>query len=295
MAIKRRTVWTSLLIGASLTPVLTEAATKLAAATGSATLQAAGAVHNDYLITVAEAATAPSTSQGGEGGEGGGEGGEGGVDYEKAALDPAEFLIALDVIRAHYLCGRDAYLEGSKDAGAQMFAHPIGEVYVGLAPVVAKLGIADFEGKMQDAVALAAAGGDAKPVTTAVDTVLAALDAAAAKAPRSDDTKVRTEARVLGEILNRAALQYGSAQGPGAAEARLDGYGFYKAAAARAAVALPLITAANADAGKAAGAALSALAQAFPTATGPASATPPEPSVLLSVVSKAVLALSGVR
>lgn len=288
MVIKRRTVWTSLLVGAALVPSAAPSIADAAAAASAAALdaasQAAGAGHNGYLITVADSVSTQ-----------GGEGGEGGVDFEKAALDPAVFLIALDVIRAHYLCGRDAYLEGNKEAGAQMFAHPIGEVYVGLAPVVAKLGIADFEGKMQDAVGLASAGGDVKAVAAAVNDVLAALDAAGAKAPRSQDSKVRIEAQVLGEILNRAALQYSSAQAPDATEARLDGYGFYKAAAARAPVAMPMIAAQSPEAAQLVQAALDGLARAFPSATGPAPANPPEPGVVLAAISKAGLALSGLR
>lgn len=276
MVTSRRIVWTSLVMGASLAPALGVLSQDTAAGTSAGTLMAAAA-------------------QGGEGGEGGGEGGEGGVDFEKAALDPVVFLTALDVIRAHYLSGRDAYVDGHKEAGAQMFAHPIGEIYVGLAPVIKQLGIADFEAAMQSAVDVGSAKGDAGPVLEKVNAVLVALDVAAAKAPRATDSRARVEALVLSDILNRAALQYSAAQS-GGEEAKLDGYGLYKAAALRAETALPLIASGHADAAQQVRLALTVLSQAFPKPVGvPADAKLPETATVLATVSKAALALSGVR
>ena len=91
------------------------------------------------------------------------QGGEGGVSAERAAADPAAFLTVLDIIVAHYLAGRGAYGVGKTQAAAELFAHPIAEVYVDMEPVFEARGVAPFRDEMERAseLALARAEGDA--------------------------------------------------------------------------------------------------------------------------------------
>lgn len=174
----------------------------------------------------------------GEGGEGeGGEGGEGGVDPAAAAKDPAVYLSALDVIRAHYLAG-EAMLEeeDGRQAAGEMFAHPISEVYIDLEPVFEAQGAPLFMDEMTDAVDLALGDASLDEVKAAVAKVYAALDAAAEKAPAGDRSATAVAAALMADMFDRAAKQYDLAIGPsGSDEAWIDGYGYWKTAELRAA------------------------------------------------------------
>ena len=186
----------------------------------------------------------------GEGQGEGGEGGEGGVDPAAAATDPVAYLTALDIIRAHYLAGIAMLdVEGSRLPAGEMFAHPISEVYIDLEPVFEARGVALFMDDMTDAVELALGDASAADVEAAAAKVLAALDAAADKAPASDRSALQIEAALTAGMFERAAKQYDAATSTGGTdEAWLDGYGFWKVAEARAATLLTALDARD-DAG----------------------------------------------
>ncbi|MCO6419131.1 hypothetical protein JYK14_23645 [Siccirubricoccus sp. KC 17139] len=184
-------------------------------------------------------AAAPLT-QGGEGGEGG----EGGVDADRAATDPVAFILALDVVAAHYLAGRRAYEAGRHTAAAEMFAHPIAEIYAELEGVFQDRGVPPFQEKMQEASTLALDRAPRGRVSAAVDQVLAALKEAEAKAPGAGPS-LPVRARVVGEMLDRAALQHSYALRSRELEPYLDGLGLYLAAEARAKAVAPALEAAG--------------------------------------------------
>ena len=242
------------------------------------------------LIGVVEAAAQPMVSQGGA--SQGGEGGERGVNPAAAARDPALFLGALDAIAAHYYAGRDAYRAGDHEAAAEMFAHPIGEVYGDLEPILVERGVAPFEAEMLDAVEVASAGAPADEVDAAVDEVLARLHAAAAEAPASELPQVAIQGKVLAELLDRAALMYWQATADPAGEAYLDGYGYLHAAEARAEDGLTAIEATDPAAAGAAREALAVLRATFPTVERPADLTI-DPGLVLSSASLAMLKLGS--
>lgn len=216
----------------------------------------------------APAIPAAPAAQGGEGGEAGG---EGGIDPALAATDPVEFLIAMDVIAAHYAAGQDIYRLGEAQAAGEMFAHPIAEVYADLEDVLLRLGAADFREAMERASTLALDRAPTAEIEQAVAAVRAALRAAESHAPGIGATP-KVQAVVVADMADRAALQYAVAlREPDQLEPYLDGYGLYRAAADRAARVGPELRAANLGAVlEAIQATLAALAVAYPTATRPA-------------------------
>lgn len=234
------------------------------------------------------AGTVPDATAGGEGGEGG----EGGIDLDRAADDPAVFLTALDVVAAHVLAARDAHAAGAHQAAAEMFAHPIAEILVPLEGVFAARGVPAFQDRLERAVGLALDGASPDAVGAAANAVLAALDEAALRAP-GDGPGLAARARVLGGMLDRAALQYAAAaREPDALEPYLDGYGFLQAARRRASGVLPALEAAGRGAAVAAvRTAFALLDQAYPGALRPAVPPPTEPGVLLAAAGRARLAL----
>ncbi len=112
--------------------------------------------HGQAAATAHQAPTTPAFSEGeGEGeGEGGGGGGEFGIDPVAAGNDPVVYGIAIEVMRAHYLAGIDAFQAGDRTAGAEMFAHPISEIYIDFEPVLDALGAPQF-GDTMNAAAVA--------------------------------------------------------------------------------------------------------------------------------------------
>jgi hypothetical protein len=222
----------------------------------------------------------------------GGEGGERGVDPAAAATDPAIFLGALDAIAAHYYAGRDAYRAGEREAATEMFAHPIGEVYLELESILVGRGIAPFEAEMLNAVELAGAGASADEVDAAVGQVLGRLREAAAEAPAAELPAAAVEGRVLAEMLDRAALMYWQAASDPAGEAYLDGYGYLRAAEARAETSLAAIQAKDPAAAAATEEALALLRSTFPTVQRPETLTV-DPGLVLSTASVAMLKLGS--
>lgn len=279
---RRRRLWTSLSAAALLAP-------GAAAATPSQTdspverAAAAPAAAADSIV-VAQA-------QGGEGGEGseGGEGGEGGVDPARAAEDPVTYLIALDIIRAHYLAGLGAYAAGNRQAAAEMFVHPIAEVYYTLEPVLEARDVPPFVDAMTEAGDLAFAGADLADIRDAAEAVLAATEEAARHAPESARARAAVEAAVVADMVDRAARQYAFAKSQDMPGAYLDGYGYFKAAARRADATRAAIRDRDEKAWARIEAALEALEAAYPEAEPPESLDR-DPGALLSAASRAVLA-----
>lgn len=178
---------------------------------------------------------APDYRMAGEGeGEGSGAatGGEMGIDPEVAANDPVVYLTALEVMRAHYIAGLDALEAGERSAGAEMFSHPISEIYVDLEPVLAGRGVEPFMDTLTEASVAPYQGASDAEIETAVNAVLEAIDRAEAAAPEADDMAL-VRAKVLADLIERSALQYEFAASADAPEgAFLDGYGFARTAQA---------------------------------------------------------------
>ncbi|MEO1730867.1 MAG: hypothetical protein AAFR64_09020 [Pseudomonadota bacterium] len=175
----------------------------------------------------------------GEGGEGeGGEGeagpgdGEGGVAVLDAATDPVTYGAALAIVEAHAIAARDAYLAGKTEEAAEMFAHPVAEVLADMDPVFEQLGVTDFKATMTDASTAAFEADNAAGVEASFDAITEALAAAAEKAPSSDLSAGVVTAGVVSDQIDRAIAMYGKAAGSEEYGPYLDGYGFYKAAAA---------------------------------------------------------------
>ena len=174
----------------------------------------------------------------GQGGEGG-EGGEAGINVEAAAKDPVEYGVALQVIAAHYYAGLAAYEGKEQEAGAQMFAHGLSEVYVAMEDVFKKRGVTDLGAKLEAAVAAAAENKPVAEVKRKANAVFSALTAAEKKAPKAELPVQAIRARIAAELVDRAAAQYAVIQKDNNLEAYLDGLGFVIAARAQAKGVLP--------------------------------------------------------
>ncbi|MCB1970297.1 MAG: hypothetical protein R3D03_10810 [Geminicoccaceae bacterium] len=225
------------------------------------------------------------------GGGEGGEGGEGGVEAADAASDPVVFLTALDVIAAHVIAGRDIYDAGNREAGTEMFAHAISEIYVEIESVLEELGASPFMDQLDRLLELA---GEQQPnarIDEAAAAVMQALDDAAGHAPASGHDEIGVEARVLAELIDRAARQYRVAQADGSDEAYIDGYGFLAAARLRFAGQREAIEALDQHAAAAIDNGITVLGRAFPSVEKDGAAVVPvgEPLVAASL---AVLATS---
>ena len=207
---------------------------------------------------------------GGEGaGEGGSAGGEFGIDPNAAAQDPVVYLTAIEVMRAHYLAGIEALEAGQRQAGGEMFAHAISEIYIDFEQVLEMRGAPTFMDALNAAAAAPFDGSSDAEVRAAVERVLDGFDTAESFAPSGTRSDAAVHARVMADLLERAALQYRFAGGEAAGgEAYLDGFGFYRAAAGMA-DSLPVVEAADPAAAGHLVEALSALAAAYPSADRP--------------------------
>jgi len=174
----------------------------------------------------------------GAGGEGG-EGGEGQIDPAAVESDPVDYGVALQVIAAHYHAGLLAYENGEQDAGAQMFAHGLSEVYVELEDILKRRGVTDLGDKLNAAVDDAAAKKPADVVRKRVQDVLDGLARAETFAPKSDKPAMAVKTEVMGETLERAAAQYRVGANSTDLESYLDGLGFTLAAQSDAKTVLP--------------------------------------------------------
>ena len=273
MAIKRRTrIWTT--VGtAALIGGLAGCSEPASETPADEVPQNEAQQHSTDTATETEnapAAPAGGWSEGEGEGEGGTGGGEFGIDPVAAENDPVVYMIALEVMRAHYLAGIDAYRAGDRTAGAEMFAHPISEIYIDFEPVLEPLGAPLFGETMTDASAAPYSGAGENEVIARVEDVLTAIDNAAGYAPQSDIPEGTVHAQVMADLVERAALQYRVVAGDSAAgEAYLDGYGFTKAAERYAAGHMDAIAAHNPDMAEALSDVLTRLQTAYPAALQP--------------------------
>lgn len=224
---------------------------------------------------------------------GGGEGGEGGIDPETAASDPVAYAIALQVIAAHFDAGIAAYAGGEQEAGAQMFAHGLSEVYAAMEDIFEKLGVTTLGAKLEAAVVAAADREPLAQVEQRADDVLRALQDAARRGPQPKSAE-RMQAYLAGELIERAAAQHAIAREDKGLEAYLDGLGFAIAARREADSALPSLRKSDKDAAAALEKALALLQRAYPGIKRPANGGVSEPELLVAA-SRARLAVSRYR
>lgn len=273
MAIKRRTrIWTT--VGtAALIGGLAGCSEPASETPADEVPQNEAQQHSTDTATQTEnapAAPAGGWSEGEGEGEGGTGGGEFGIDPVAAENDPVVYMIALEVMRAHYLAGIDAYRAGDRTAGAEMFAHPISEIYIDFEPVLENLGAPLFGETMTDASVAPYSGAGEAEVVARVEDVLTAIDNAAGYAPQSDRPEGTVHAQVMADLVERAALQYRVVASDAAAgEAYLDGYGFTKAAERYAAGHMDAIAAQTPDVAEALSGVLTRLQTAYPAALQP--------------------------
>jgi hypothetical protein len=249
----------------------------------------------------ASASTAAATAGEGEGGAGegeaaaasGGEGeggeGEGGVAVADAAKDPVAYGIALAVAEAHAAAARDAYAAGNKQAAGEMFAHPVSEVLLDMDPVFARLGVADFKPLFISASDAALAGKSSAEVNAAYDKIIAALRAAALKAPQNRASPAKVATGVIADMIERSSAMYRSLAKQEGDEPYLDGYGFSRAAANAFAASGGAIKAANPEGHARIAEALALLTKAYPLAKRPGKLAV-EPGVLSGASAKVMLA-----
>ena len=290
MGIKRRTrIWTT--VGtAALIGGLAGCSEPASDTPADEVPQSEAQQHATDTAAETETATTPPAGGWSEGegeGEGGSGGGEFGVDPVAAESDPVVYMIALEVMRAHYLAGIDAYQAGDRTAGAEMFAHPIGEIYIDFEPVLENLGAPLFGETMTDASVAPYSGAGEEEVAARVEDVIAAIDAAAEYAPESEASQAAVHAQVMADLVERAALQYRVVAGDAAAgEAYLDGYGFAKAAERYAGAHMDVIAAQSPQVADAFSGVLAQLETTYPTALKP-DTLETDPDALMSAVEAA--------
>lgn len=221
---------------------------------------------------VAATAGEAGEGEGGEGGEGtGGEGGEGGVEVAAAGNDPVIYGSALAVAEAHVIAARDAYAAGQTEAGAEMFAHPVSEVLLEMAPVFTAQGVDDMSPLFASASEAALSGASAEEVAAQADAIIAALRAAEAKAPASDASAGRVAAGIVADQIERAVAMYAQASEGVNYGPYLDGYGYYRTAAVTFERSADAVRSEDADLASSIEAALGLLAEAYPSVERPES------------------------
>ena len=235
-------------------------------------------------------AAAASAGEGeGEGGSGEGEqAAAGGVAVADAAKDPVAYGIALAVAEAHVVAARDAYAAGNKQAAAEMFAHPVSEVLLDMDPVFTTLGVADFKPLFTAAADAALAGKSTAEVNKAHDKIIAALRAAATKAP-AGASPAKVSAGVIADMIERASAMYRKLAKDANYEPYLDGYGFARVAASTFSSSGAGIKAENPGAHARISEALGLLSKAYPGAPRPAT-LPVEAGALSAASAKVMLA-----
>ena len=240
----------------------------------------------DLLTSAANIIVAQAQAAEGEGGEGG----EAGIDVAAADKDPVKYNIALQVIAAHYYAGFAAYEAKETEAGAQMFAHGLGEVYVGMEEVFKRRGVANLVKALQAAVDAAAANKPVPQVRKLVDAVLKELRGAEGKGPKSSEPPLAVKAQVMADMLNRAASQYSASIKDTTLEPYLDGLGFTTVARKEAARVLPWLRKTDKKKAAAVKSALDLANAAYPGIRRPTAKV--EPGKFLAAASGALLAVS---
>lgn len=204
---------------------------------------------------------------GGEGGEG--EGGEGGVNIAAAAKDPAVYLSALALVEAHIRAGIDALEAGEREAAGEMFAHPVSEILFDLEPVLKQQGVTPFEQKLIAASHAVFSGESDAEIRQRAEDIIATVRQAGEAAPQGRESQALVKARVIADEIDRASSQYRAARTSEAYEPYLDGYGFYKTAAALLEDNAETIQEAAPDFATRANQILETLSSAYPTAERP--------------------------
>jgi hypothetical protein len=283
-------LWTQLGLGTALAGGL------LAACGGEAGGEAGG--EGAQAVAPGESGAAAGEGEGGSGpGESGGAAaaggeGEGGVAVADAATDPVAYGTALAVTEAHVVAARDAYAAGEKQAAAEMFAHPVSEVLLAMDPVFAKLGVKDFKPLLTAASDAALAGKSTAEVGAAYDKIIAALRAAAQKAPGAGASDPKVVAAVIADMIERSSTMYRQASKDARLEPYLDGYGFSRVAAGAFATSGAAIKTANPAAHARVSEALALLGKAYPGAARPAKLAV-EPGALSGASAKVMLAAAN--
>jgi len=258
------------------------------ASSGAEILRLALGNHSRSMLRLAQAWTLGA----GEAGEAG-EGGEAGINVEAAEKDPVEYRIALQVMAAHFHAGLAAYEGSEKEAGAQMFAHGLSEVYVEMEEVFKRRGVTTLGKTLEAAVEAATAGKPVADVRRRVKDVYAALLAAEKAAPKSQGPVQAVKAQVVAEMIERAAAQFAVVQKDAASlEPYLDGLGFAISARNEARAVLPWLRKVDAQKEKALSKALAMTAEVYPGIKRPSAAKVSVPD-LLAAASGAKLAVSG--
>ena len=223
-----------------------------------------GGEEGGYSVPVGE-----GESGEGEGDEGPG-GGEFGIKPSQAAENPVTFMTALEVMRAHYLAGLAAYEIDRRAVAAEMFTHPISEIYIDLEDVLIGLEAPLFGDQLATAAAAPFDGSSDDEIRAAAHAVMAAIDEAENHAPQSDHSAASIQAQVLTNMIVRAALQYEFAM---ASDVRnspyLDGYGFFKSAETIATRHMDEIRNLDTGVADALSNAMTSLAIAYPTVLAP--------------------------
>lgn len=299
MTLRKKTrLWTGL-AGAALMAGGLTACGDNSAETETAEVETAPAPAETETQT-AEADAPPAEPQStvvGEGeGEGeGGSGGEFGIDPEAARTDPVVYLTALDVMRAHYEAGLEILGEdGSRGHVADLFSHPMSEIYVDFEPVLTGAGGPDLYDPMNETARMFFDDAAESEIRASAEGLLAQMDEAESFAPEGADTAA-VQAEVTADMIERAALQYQLAMNEGAGTgetAYLDGFGLYSVAAKRAGEHMDMIREADAEAADALQAALDTLAEAYPGADYPAQ-PPVEADAVLSASDAATQAVAA--
>ena len=172
-----------------------------------------------------------------------------------------------------------------------MYAHPVSEVLFDMEPVFKAQGVADFTALFTETSAAVFAGETEEQINARTDTILGALQTAAAKAPDNGTSPAMIGAGVAADQINRASDMYRASLETEQYEPYLDGYGFYKAAELAFSHVSEEVEAANPDAASAIRNALDTLAEAYPTALRPAEPTG-DPAAVTVAASEVLLALS---
>lgn len=275
-------IWTQLGLGTAV------AGGMLAACSGEAGEQGEAAQNPERELGVAV-----SVGEGGESGEAG-EGGEAGIDVTRAASDPVVFRSALAVTEAHVIAARDAFAAGQRREAAEMFAHPVSEVLVEMAPVFAKQGVADFSPLLTEASAAVFDGENTDQINARYQRIISALRGAAGKAPTSSDGEGVIAAGVVADQIERAVAMHREAIVSSSYGPYLDGYGFSRAAANLFEVSQEAIQRANPVIHTRIAEALGLLENAYPSAIRP-QRLEVEQGALVSASSKVMLALGNAQ
>ena len=249
---------------------------------------ASASARHDLMASTANIIVAQSQGGEGEGGEGG-EGGEAGINVETVDKDPVEYNVALQVIAAHYYAGFAAYEAKDMEAGAQMFAHGLSEVYLVMDDVFKRRGVTALGKELEAAVDAAAAKKPVKDVGKLVQAVLRELQVAQSKGPTSTMTPVAVRARVVANLLERAAAQYQASLNDKTLEPYLDGLGFSTAAKIESEKLLPALRKSDKKAAVAIESALKFAKAAYPGIERPKKKV--EPGKFLAAASSAQLAV----